>query len=108
MVDNDRAITDATQHTVVAEENGADIVVISNTAKDYFSIQCRSGRRLCTGSSVLIDPGISFRGSSIENRELMPCTDKVSGHRITHDPKADECDSHFVDSPVLLACRSSP
>jgi hypothetical protein len=95
------------QHAIVTEDDGADIFVIADATKGDFSVRRRSGRRVCAGTPVLIDPGIGFRAGSIENRNLVPRTCKVSGHWIAHDAKANKCNAHILVSPLLLACGSA-
>ena len=72
----------------------ADVVIVADAGKNDLGVLRRSGRSVCAVATVFFTPLISFSYRTIEYRNFMAGSFKVSGHWKAHDAQADKRDSH--------------
>ena len=105
MIDNDRAVTDAFQDALIAENHDPDIGIITNTAEYDFRDSGGGGRSIGYCPAMDLLPCLGFSFCPVEYRDFVAGPCKEAGHWVAHDTQSNERNTHFL-TPVMNSQQS--
>jgi hypothetical protein len=100
VIDDDCAVTDALQNTLIAENHGPDIGIITDTAEYDFRDSGGGGRSISYCPAMVLLPRLGFRSCPVVDRNFVAGTCKKNGHWVAHDTQPNERNTHFL-APVI-------
>lgn len=95
MVDHGGATCQAARNAVFSAHHGAHVFIASDTDNDDVGLRRSLCRRRRGRAAELSAPLHGLGGAAIEYRHRKTGTRQMTGHRITHDPKADKGNARF-------------
>jgi len=91
VIDEDRALLHPRQHTVIAIDDRADVVVVADAHHDEIAVLGGLARRGRVLAAVLLGPLLRFgRGAVVDGHVVAAFLEQVAGHGIAHDAEAEE------------------
>jgi hypothetical protein len=107
VIDNHRVLAHAGEHTVVAEHDLAQVVVVADAG--HHEILALGGLlwRRRAPAAELRYPFFGLGGGAVVDGDVVAALGlQMSGHRVTHDPQADKSYLRHRSSPFLAARMS--
>ena len=108
VVDEDRAFLEPLEGAVRGGGDAAQVLVVADAGEDDLRARRRRGRGRRALLAVLLDPGLRAVRRSVVDGHAMALGGEMTGHRIAHDPKPDECDLSHGKPPLTVVALYRP
>ncbi|MPL79213.1 hypothetical protein SDC9_25088 [bioreactor metagenome] len=102
VVDEDRVRPHAGESALVAETDGAQVVVIADAGHDEIGARGGRGRRGRGAPAMARHPGLGLGRRAVVDRHLMPLRRQMPRHREPHHPEPQKCHLRHGPAPAFL------
>jgi len=92
VVDERGALAHALERALLAEGDGAQIVVVADTGKHHLGAHRRAGRGIGAAAGKVRQPLLGARTGPVVHGDVVAAASQVRGHVIAHHSQAHECD----------------